>query len=266
MTVQQQPVTQSNQVVIGPAGDRSLVPTMVSINPTIIGNQLVSAGHPQLQTIVSQPGDLQAAAAAAAAQQQIQQAAAVAAAAQQQQLQQQAAQQQSEQAPSMPLLMTSPERTQIEVQTGVMPPPPPATPMSVDEKAEKANPPKKDGADENGNASTGNDFIFFKISVKCSYSIFPSFKMSILFLDADQRASSKDDNHEAAKPDDKASNPLLNLANAVNSITNGNMEETNVLEPLPTTVNKQAPCKAIVKPQVLTHVIEGFVIQECKFF
>lgn len=82
------------------------------------------------------------------------------------------------------------------------------------------------------------------------------------FLEVDQSK----DNHEVKSDDKTSNNPLINLANAVNSITNGNMEETNVLEPLPTTVNKQAPCKAIVKPQVLTHVIEGFVIQECKFY
>ena len=28
---------------------------------------------------------------------------------------------------------------------------------------------------------------------------------------------------------------------------------------------KAGPPKAMVKPQVLTHVIEGYVIQECKF-
>lgn len=152
MTVQQQPVTQSNVVQLGPGGERSMMP-VVSINPALIGNQLVSAGPHQLQAlpIVSQQGDLQAAAAAAAAQQQMQQAAAVAAA-QQQHLQQQAAQQQSEQAPSMPLLMTSPERAQIEVQTGVMHPPPPSTPMSVDDKTDKISTPKKD-AEENGDAN-----------------------------------------------------------------------------------------------------------------
>lgn len=155
MTVQQQPVTQSN-VVIGPGGERSLMP-VVSINPTLIGNQLVSAGPHQLQAlpIVGQPGDLQAAAAAA---QQMQQAAAVAAAQQQHLQQQQAAQQQSavsDQAPSMPILMTSPERAQMEVQAGVMPPPPPATPMSVDDKTEKTSTPKKDTV-ENGDASASS--------------------------------------------------------------------------------------------------------------
>lgn len=68
--------------------------------------------------------------------------------------------------------------------------------------------------------------------------------------------------------DRTCSNPLAGLANAINSITNGvNTEETTVSNPIPPTVtNKQAPPKAMVKPQVLTHVIEGFVIQEGKRF
>ncbi|EFN76859.1 Polyhomeotic-like protein 2 [Harpegnathos saltator] len=61
-------------------------------------------------------------------------------------------------------------------------------------------------------------------------------------------------------------NPLAGLANAVNAITNGvsSDEPSNIPVSVPATVNsnKQAPPKAMVKPQVLTHVIEGFVIQE----
>lgn len=60
---------------------------------------------------------------------------------------------------------------------------------------------------------------------------------------------------------------MANCISAVNPLTNGNIgEETTVLESLPMQVSgKQLPPKAMVKPQVLTHVIEGFVIQEGKF-
>ncbi|EZA51225.1 hypothetical protein DMN91_012652 [Ooceraea biroi] len=60
-------------------------------------------------------------------------------------------------------------------------------------------------------------------------------------------------------------NPLAGLANTVNAITNGVVGDESTILPIcaPVTVNsKQAPPKAMVKPQVLTHVIEGFVIQE----
>lgn len=60
-------------------------------------------------------------------------------------------------------------------------------------------------------------------------------------------------------------NPLAGLANTINSITNGvsNDESTTISVSVPVTVNsKHVPPKAMVKPQVLTHVIEGFVIQE----
>lgn len=63
----------------------------------------------------------------------------------------------------------------------------------------------------------------------------------------------------------QCNNPLAGLANAVNAITNGVIgdESPNMPISVPVTVNnKQAPPKAMVKPQVLTHVIEGFVIQE----
>lgn len=66
---------------------------------------------------------------------------------------------------------------------------------------------------------------------------------------------------EEIKPDDKSSNPLTNLANAVNSITNGN-DEPSTASTLLSATSKNALPKALVKPQVLTHVIEGFVIQE----
>ena len=92
--------------------------------------------------------------------------------------------------------------------------------------------------------------------------------MLFFIIEADKN-NATDDSHETAamQSDDKSStNPLINLANAVNSITNGNIgEETPVLESPPTPVSsKQVPPKAMVKPQVLTHVIEGFVIQEGK--
>ena len=63
----------------------------------------------------------------------------------------------------------------------------------------------------------------------------------------------------------QCNNPLAGLANAVNAIANGVIgdESPNMATSTPITVNnKQAPPKAMVKPQVLTHVIEGFVIQE----
>ena len=93
----------------------------------------------------------------------------------------------------------------------------------------------------------------------------------VLFnLEADQsKPNSKEDSDSSGtKLDEKmCNNPLANLACAVNSITNGitGNEEPAAPISLPMNVNsKQAPLKAMVKPQVLTHVIEGFVIQEGK--
>lgn len=80
-----------------------------------------------------------------------------------------------------------------------------------------------------------------------------------IILDAEVNKQSKDD----TKTDEKLSNPLANLANAVNAITNGSDEPSAASTPL-SGGNKQALPKALVKPQVLTHVIEGFVIQEGK--
>jgi len=63
----------------------------------------------------------------------------------------------------------------------------------------------------------------------------------------------------------QCNNPLTGLANTVNAITNGVIGDESSIIPIcaPITVNnKQTPPKAMVKPQVLTHVIEGFVIQE----
>ena len=76
----------------------------------------------------------------------------------------------------------------------------------------------------------------------------------------------KDEENTAAKPEEKScNNPLAGLANTINSITNGvsGEETTTIPITVPLTANsKHVPPKAMVKPQVLTHVIEGFVIQE----
>lgn len=89
----------------------------------------------------------------------------------------------------------------------------------------------------------------------------------LVCVDADQcKPVVKEEEPLAPKADEKqCNNPLAGLANAVNAITNGvsNDESSNIPVAVPLTVNsKQAPPKAMVKPQVLTHVIEGFVIQE----
>ncbi|XP_029667471.1 polyhomeotic-like protein 2 isoform X1 [Formica exsecta] len=86
--------------------------------------------------------------------------------------------------------------------------------------------------------------------------------------DGDQckTATTKEEEVITPKMEEKqCNNPLAGLANAVNAITNGVIgdESPNMAISTPLTVNnKQAPPKAMVKPQVLTHVIEGFVIQE----
>lgn len=76
----------------------------------------------------------------------------------------------------------------------------------------------------------------------------------------------KDEENTAAKPEEKScNNPLAGLANTINSITNGvsSEEPTTIPITVPLTANsRHVPPKAMVKPQVLTHVIEGFVIQE----
>ncbi|XP_043257079.1 polyhomeotic-proximal chromatin protein-like isoform X3 [Colletes gigas] len=76
----------------------------------------------------------------------------------------------------------------------------------------------------------------------------------------------KDDESLSIKSEEKScNNPLAGLANTINSITNGVNNEESVTIPVsvPVTANsKHVPPKAMVKPQVLTHVIEGFVIQE----
>lgn len=66
-----------------------------------------------------------------------------------------------------------------------------------------------------------------------------------------------------AKAEEKqCNNPLAGLANTVNAITNGVVGDESPTTPIVVVNSKQAPPKAMVKPQVLTHVIEGFVIQE----
>ena len=86
-------------------------------------------------------------------------------------------------------------------------------------------------------------------------------------MDGDQcKVAVKDEENTAAKPEEKScNNPLAGLANTINSITNGvsSEEPTTIPITVPLTANsKHVPPKAMVKPQVLTHVIEGFVIQE----
>lgn len=86
-------------------------------------------------------------------------------------------------------------------------------------------------------------------------------------VDGDQcKTVMKEEEALVQKVDEKqCNNPLAGLANAVNAITNGVSNDESSIMPVsvPVTVNsKQAPPKAMVKPQVLTHVIEGFVIQE----
>ncbi|KAF3429147.1 LOW QUALITY PROTEIN: hypothetical protein E2986_05179 [Frieseomelitta varia] len=76
----------------------------------------------------------------------------------------------------------------------------------------------------------------------------------------------KDEENSPVKLEEKScSNPLAGLANTINSITNGVNNEDSTAIPVSVPVNansKHVPPKAMVKPQVLTHVIEGFVIQE----
>lgn len=89
----------------------------------------------------------------------------------------------------------------------------------------------------------------------------------IIYVDGDQcKMAIKEEEAIVQKVEEKqCNNPLAGLANAVNAITNGVIgdESPNMPISVPVTVNnKQAPPKAMVKPQVLTHVIEGFVIQE----
>lgn len=90
--------------------------------------------------------------------------------------------------------------------------------------------------------------------------------------DGDQCKTSTTKEEEIIAPkieEKQCNNPLAGLANAVNAITNGVIcdESPNMAISTPLTVNnKQAPPKAMVKPQVLTHVIEGFVIQEGVIF
>lgn len=89
------------------------------------------------------------------------------------------------------------------------------------------------------------------------------------FIEGDQMKNvTRDDESSLVKAEDKlCNNPLAGLANTINSITNGvsNEESTAIPISVPITANsKHVPPKAMVKPQVLTHVIEGFVIQEGK--
>ncbi|PBC33398.1 transcription factor SPT20 homolog isoform X3 [Apis cerana] len=85
--------------------------------------------------------------------------------------------------------------------------------------------------------------------------------------DGDQpKVAIKDEESSLIKLEEKScNNPLAGLANTINSITNGVNNEDSATIPVsvPVSANsKHVPPKAMVKPQVLTHVIEGFVIQE----
>lgn len=92
-------------------------------------------------------------------------------------------------------------------------------------------------------------------------------QFTIVITDGDQcKPVMKEEEAIVPKVEEKqCNNPLAGLANAVNAITNGVVGDESPTIPIsmPVTANsKQAPPKAMVKPQVLTHVIEGFVIQE----
>lgn len=89
----------------------------------------------------------------------------------------------------------------------------------------------------------------------------------ITVIDGDQsKITLKDEENLSVKLEEKScSNPLAGLANTINSITNGINNEDSAAIPASVSVSansKHVPPKAMVKPQVLTHVIEGFVIQE----
>lgn len=93
------------------------------------------------------------------------------------------------------------------------------------------------------------------------------FWILLTVIDGDQsKATIKDEENSSVKLEEKScSNPLAGLANAINSITNGVNNEDSTAIPVSVPINansKHVPPKAMVKPQVLTHVIEGFVIQE----
>lgn len=142
--------------------------------------------------------------------------------------------------------------------------------------ASKSTPKKNDASvtEETSTAmDTSGEISFYTLKTLIDSFLIKSAvtKNKVLFIpEADQsKPSSKEDcDNSVTKVDDKMSNnPLANLASAVNSFTNGiiGSEEPPAPISLPMNVNsKQAPLKAMVKPQVLTHVIEGFVIQEGK--
>lgn len=118
--------------------------------------------------------------------------------------------------------------------------------------------------------------ILIYISSFSYHQMFKDFRnvLSILIrTDGDQckTVTVKEDEVTVSKNEEKqCNNPLAGLANTVNAITNGVTGDESPTMPItstPITVNsKQAPPKAMVKPQVLTHVIEGFVIQEGNIF
>lgn len=79
------------------------------------------------------------------------------------------------------------------------------------------------------------------------------------FTENDQ---SKNGTDEDAKTDEKINS---NGQTNGNMMTNGDDSMLATISTPLSTNSKQVPPKAMVKPQVLTHVIEGFVIQEGNF-
>ncbi|XP_063986929.1 polyhomeotic-like protein 1 isoform X2 [Diachasmimorpha longicaudata] len=213
-TLQMNPVQQSQM-----QGVQQL--PIATLNPTLIGNQVVSGGS-QVQTLpLIQPANEQ--------QQQ-----------QQQQQQQSPTQPPQDNASTAGMVITSPERShsndcQPIVQTCNVN-------NATTEEDKSAQ--KKEVSDTRVGERSGTP-------------------LQTQGGDANKTAM-KEDSSSSTKHDEKTNSPLINLANAVNSITNGVVDDP--LPPaIPTPISnnsKQAPPKALVKPQVLTHVIEGFVIQE----
>lgn len=106
-------------------------------------------------------------------------------------------------------------------------------------------------------------FTFYTYDMMISIYIY----IYVFVTDGDQpKVAIKDEESSLIKLEEKScNNPLAGLANTINSITNGvnNEDSTTIPVSVPVSANsKHVPPKAMVKPQVLTHVIEGFVIQE----
>lgn len=88
-------------------------------------------------------------------------------------------------------------------------------------------------------------------------------RFTIVLCQLAENDQNKNGTEEDSKTDEKISS---NGQTNGNMLTNGVGEDailSSISTPLSTN-GKQLPPKAMVKPQVLTHVIEGFVIQEGK--